>query len=98
MINLNKVNKTTKINNIIKGENTYSFENTANDKTWTIKIIDGLELLTDTIKEALRDFKEDIFYNNSMCNYYFMMYKVNDTWVEGININPVKMEIEVSLC
>jgi hypothetical protein len=94
MINLNKENK---VNNIINCKNTYSWENTENDKKWTIKIIDGLELLTDAVIKALKDFKEDIFFNNNMCDYHFMMYKINNVWVEGFYINPCTMEMEIGL-
>lgn len=84
-------------NTIIQGKNSYSWEGVESNKTWSIKITHGVNLLTDAITEALKDFKENIFFNDTNSSYWFMDFKINDVWVEGFKINPVTMEMQIGL-
>ena len=83
--------------NIIKGKNNYSFEGSPTGKSWTFEIIQGIEFLTDELKEKIADFKESIFFNDSNSKYYFFDYNIDDVWIEGLEIDCNNMIMKLSL-
>lgn len=82
---------------IIQCENNYQLEN-SEAGYWKIRINKGKELITEEIIEALKDFNQPIYWNDSECKHWFFDYKICDTlWVEGANVDCNKMIIDINL-
>jgi hypothetical protein len=77
---------------IIKGNNNYMLEG-SQAGSWTIKVIDNNKLLTPSIIEQLKDFKEVIFFNDLSGKHWIFDFKIKNVWFEAKNINCCKMQI-----
>ena len=80
----------------LQGKNNYSIEHDEAG-AWKIKIKQGQELLTDEIKKWLEDFKETIYFNDLSAKHWFFDYKINNTLVEGLNVDCNNMIIDIGL-
>ena len=59
----------------------------------------GVELLTDEVREYLFNFNPTLFHNDIDCYYWFFDQKINNTkvWIESRNIDLTNDKIEINL-
>lgn len=91
----NTILKEIKVMETIKLKNKYIVgDNRRTDIS--LKVVKGLELLTDEIKERLSNFREPIFWSNDRLCHWFFDFKINNVWIESLNIDE-NFNIEIGL-
>ena len=79
-----------------KGNNTYDLEGSIAGK-WTFNIVKGGEFLTYEMIENIKNFKDEIYFNDTIGKYWIFDFKVNDTWVEAAKVNCDTMTMDLIL-
>lgn len=77
-----------------KGNNDYSLENSQAGK-WKFKIIEGMDLITESIIEQIQDFKDNIYFNDLSSRHWIFDFKINNVWIEAkeVNCNTMTMDL-----
>lgn len=81
---------------IFKGNNDYNLENSDAGK-WKFKIVEGIELITESIIEQIENFKDGIYFNDSISKHWIFDFKISDVWVEAKEVNCNNMTMELIL-
>ena len=78
----------------ITGKNNYQLEGSEAGK-WNFNIVKGEELLNEEVIEDIKNFEDDIYFNDLTGNHWVFDFKVGNKWAEAVDINCNSMEMDL---